>query len=285
MTANYFVVTDQDRKIPVTVTRFPSGEVNVKLEIAPGSQMPMKHGVQVLVQGYEPNTLFILACIKNALEDMFLRSNLRAEVTLVMPYVPNARYDRHMVDGDSFGLQVFASMLNGLKFDRVLVVDPHSAQTPALIKNCVQIPQHILMLDIFNMYKPDFDFLVAPDDGASKKIYKLAQAMNKPVIMMSKVRDPIDGKITGIKQLDQFPDTGSKNCLIVDDICDGGRTFIEAAKVLKANGAGDVSLAVSHGIFSQGINNLLDNGIEHVYSTDSFDEWTSQPGLSVYKYF
>ena len=33
------------------------------------------------------------------------------------------------------------------------------------------------------------------------------------------------------------------------DICDGGRTFIELAKVLKDNGAKRVTLYVTHGIF------------------------------------
>lgn len=287
--AKYQILTDKNREVPLKITRFPSGEVNVTLEVAPGTKINVSEKVTVLVQGYEPDTLFILACIKNALEEQFLYSDVKAKVYLFMPYVPNARYDRHMVTGDSFGLQVFAEMLNLLKFDRVIVADPHSPLTPALVKNCVQMPQHFIVMDILNAFRPEFDFLVAPDDGAAKKIYKLAQALNKPVLTLSKTRDPIDGKITGMKMLDQLPHpahyVGETRCLIVDDICDGGRTFIEAAKILRENGASRVELVVTHGIFSQGLSNLIDNGVDHIYTTDSFEAWGEHKDLSVFKYF
>lgn len=283
--ANYSVSIDTGKMIPVTVTRFPSGEVNVKLEVSPGNTMQVHRAFTVSVQGYEPNTLFILACIKNALEDLLLRSNTKADIHLFMPYIPNARYDRHMVDGDSFGLQVFSDMLNILKFDRVLVSDPHSDVATSLIKNCVQIPQHVTVMNALAKSGEVYDVLVAPDAGAAKKIYKAAQALNKPVVTMSKSRDVLTGQIKGVYLLDELPDNAK--CLIVDDICDGGRTFIEAAKVLLGEGATSVDLFVTHGIFSAGLDNLIDNGIRHVYTTDSFRAWDELncPDLSVVKYF
>lgn len=283
MTAKYKVFIDNDREIPVTITRFPSGEVNVKLEINPGVRIPVKLGATVSVQGYDANTLFVLACIKNALEDLFLRSDVEGKVYLFMPYVPNARYDRHMVDGDSFALQVFASMLNLIGFHRVIVADPHSDQTSALIKNCVVIPQHVVVLDTLNGDK-DFDVLVAPDAGAAKKIYKVAEALVKPVVVMHKTRDVATGNINGVTLLDELPPNA--NCLIVDDICDGGRTFTEAAKVLRSMGAQSVKLFVTHGIFSKGVATLLENGIDSIYTTDSFYDWLPSEGeMKVSKFF
>lgn len=283
MTAKYKVFIDNDREIPVTITRFPSGEVNVKLEINPGVRIPVKLGATVSVQGYDANTLFVLACIKNALEDLFLRSDVEGKVYLFMPYVPNARYDRHMVDGDSFALQVFASMLNLIGFHRVIVADPHSDQTSALIKNCVVIPQHVVVLDTLNGDK-DFDVLVAPDAGAAKKIYKVAEALVKPVVVMHKTRDVATGNINGVTLLDELPPNA--NYLIVDDICDGGRTFTEAAKVLRSMGAQSVKLFVTHGIFSKGVATLLENGIDSIYTTDSFYDWLPSEGeMKVYKFF
>lgn len=283
MTAKYKVLTDQNREIPLTIMKFPSGEINVKLEVNPGYRWPIKNSVTVTVQGYDPNTLFVLACIKNALEDLFLRSDIEGKVYLFMPYVPNARYDRHMVDGDSFGLQVFASMLNLIGFARVIVADPHSDQTSALIKNCVTIPQHVIVLDTLGG-DSDFDVIVAPDSGAAKKIYKVAEALAKPVATMHKIRDVVTSDINGIALLDELPPNAK--CLIVDDICDGGRTFTEAAKVLRSAGAQSVKLFVTHGIFSKGVGTLLDNGIDSVYTTDSFHDWTPSEGeLKVFKYF
>lgn len=56
-------------------------------------------------------------------------------------------------------------------------------------------------------------------------------------------------------------------CFIVDDICDGGGTFIGTAAMLKSKGAAKVVLIVSHGIFSKG--ERLE-GIDEIFSTDSF---------------
>jgi len=59
--------------------------------------------------------------------------------------------------------------------------------------------------------------------------------------------------------------------LIVDDICDGGGTFLGLAEELKECNSGDLYLAVSHGIFSKGSQTLLDN-FKSIYSTDSFGQ-------------
>ena len=58
--------------------------------------------------------------------------------------------------------------------------------------------------------------------------------------------------------------------LIVDDLCDAGGTFIGSAQVLRDAGARSVSLYVTHGVFSKGVENLLNNGIDAIYTTTSF---------------
>ena len=57
--------------------------------------------------------------------------------------------------------------------------------------------------------------------------------------------------------------------MIVDDTCDGGRTFIELAKVLRARNAGKIELYVTHGIFSKGLKELS----EHFDCIHSLNVW------------
>jgi phosphoribosylpyrophosphate synthetase len=45
-----------------------------------------------------------------------------------------------------------------------------------------------------------------------------------------------------------------RDCIIVDDICDGGRTFIEIAKQLPNTNS--LTLVITHGIFSKGLKEL-----------------------------
>jgi ribose-phosphate pyrophosphokinase len=59
-----------------------------------------------------------------------------------------------------------------------------------------------------------------------------------------------------------------KTVWIQDDICDGGRTFIELAKLLRERGAAKVILSVSHAIISHGEEELK-KWIDKIYTTDS----------------
>jgi ribose-phosphate pyrophosphokinase len=85
-----------------------------------------------------------------------------------------------------------------------------------------------------------------------------------------KNRNESTAEITGVSD-DDFVDLGGNDCLIVDDICDGGFTFVKLAEALKNKNAGNVYLAVSHAILSKGAHQLLNNGIDHIYCTDGYD--------------
>jgi ribose-phosphate pyrophosphokinase len=64
-----------------------------------------------------------------------------------------------------------------------------------------------------------------------------------------------------------------KDLFIVDDICDGGGTFINIARIIKENEQfkGRIYLIVTHGIFSRGFEDLGEyfNGI---YTTNSISD-------------
>jgi ribose-phosphate pyrophosphokinase len=61
-----------------------------------------------------------------------------------------------------------------------------------------------------------------------------------------------------------------KDIFIVDDICDGGRTFTEVAKAIKENKkyTGKIYLVVTHGIFSAGFDFLVQY-FDGIYTTNS----------------
>lgn len=182
--------------------------------------------------------------------------------TLSMPYIPFSRQDRVANEGESFSLAVFSNLINGLGFKTVRVVDPHSDVSVALINNVVVVPQHEVFEHYFHEIS-DF-FLVSPDAGALKKIYKLASVTNPiGVVECSKLRDTKTGDITQTKV--HATELEGKDCYIVDDICDGGRTFVEIAKELKKLNAGKIHLMVSHGFFTNGLS-VFDGLIDHIYT-------------------
>ncbi|WP_410684174.1 ribose-phosphate diphosphokinase [Citrobacter europaeus] len=191
---------------------------------------------------------------------------------LDLPWLPWARQDRHMVAGDSFALKVFASQLNTLQFDKVKVLDPHSDAAAAAINNFVAIGQERCLLQsatLPHLFQQNALMLVAPDAGALKKIDAVARAAGvEEYAILSKKRDVASGKLTGFSLM--AGDVRGRDVLIVDDLCDAGGTFIGSAQVLREAGAHSVSLYVTHGIFSKGVEHLFANGIDAIYTTTSF---------------
>ena len=204
-------------------------------------------------------------------------------VELVLPYVPFARQDRPMVSGEPLSVKVFATLLNAQRFERVTVYDPHSDVSTALIDNCYVVNNHDFVRWVVAQRYPDDEsfFLASPDAGAYKKVYGVHEAIGGTgtLLMCNKHRDVATGKLSGVSV--DATDLYQRDVLIVDDICDGGGTFILLAKELKKRNAGRVVLVVSHGIFSQGFESLREH-IDAVYTTDSVKD-VNDPFVIQYK--
>lgn len=186
---------------------------------------------------------------------------------LVMPYVPFGRQDRINEAGEPLSIKVFAGLINSLNFEEVHILDPHSDVTPALINNCIVVHQHDIFKENFEDM-PDIKkiCLVCPDAGAEKKTYKLAQEIGcNHILFFRKVRDPITGDIKSLS-LDNVMNIPIHDfhCFIVDDICDGGRTFIEIAKILKPKNPIGIDLMVTHGFFTKGLD-VFEGHIDRIW--------------------
>ncbi|QOV68450.1 ribose-phosphate diphosphokinase [Citrobacter sp. BDA59-3] len=191
---------------------------------------------------------------------------------LELAWLPWARQDRHMVNGDSFALKVFANQLNTLNFNKVFLLDPHSDAAAAAINNSVVVAQETCLMKSENLRQAISTgklMLVAPDAGALKKIHNVAKASGaRDYAILTKERDVATGNLTGFSLVSG--NVAGKDVLIVDDLCDAGGTFIGSAQVLRDAGARSVSLYVTHGVFSKGVENLLNNSIDAIYTTTSF---------------
>jgi ribose-phosphate pyrophosphokinase len=204
-----------------------------------------------------------------------LNRNKCGAIYLVIPYFPYARQDRVTEDKCAFSLKVFCNLLNSqLKpEDKVVMFDPHSDVTPALCDNAAVIPTLSIVEGHFYKEFGDIDAFIAPDAGAYKKVSGVAMYYGKPVIVATKTRNVTTGELSDPKVHGQVPE----RVIIVDDICDGGRTFTSLAKVLRDAGAKWVGLYVTHGIFSKGVK-VFDGLIDHIYTTDTFlTEYSTNP--------
>lgn len=191
------------------------------------------------------------------------------DICVLIPYLPYARQDRNMEVGDPLALKVFSDLLNTQSYSGVFIYDPHSYTALATINNSIAISNHKFVAEVL---KDDTDYLVvSPDAGAYKKIYDVCKYVKyqDEIIICNKFRDVTNGVIRSVSL--SHDDLQNKTCYIIDDICDGGGTFVLLAEELKKRNAGKVKLIVSHGIFSKGIEILLQH-ISHVYCTNSFGD-------------
>ena len=229
---------------------FPGGEVNV--QVTQDVTDSPYDGLVVNADLQNSDDIMEMLLVCNALKRLGYR-----RLKLVIPYVPYARQDRVCNEGEAFSLEVMCDLINSLGAASVTIYDPHSDVTTALIDNVHVVEQHelISMREHFEGY-----VLICPDAGAEKKIQKF----KKPYIMATKIRNPVTGEIERTHVYADDDELVGWPCIIVDDICDGGRTFIELGKILKEKGASRVELYVTHGIFSKGLD-VFNGIIDKVY--------------------
>jgi ribose-phosphate pyrophosphokinase len=243
---------------------FSGGEVHIKLT-SEGRLTVNK----VLITHRINNSQNLMELLLAA--DAVRRQFANAVISAFIPYLPYARQDRPMVEGEPFSLKVFVNLLKTANFNKVFTLDPHSDVSPALIDNLEIIEPYYLKQTFYDIRKEYGDeiLLVAPDGGALKKIYNHAKYIEykDEIICATKHRDVSNGKILRTEIPDgSYGDFGA--IWIMDDICDGGRTFIELAKILKMYGGKRVVLSVSHAIVSHGEEELK-KYIDKIYSTVS----------------
>lgn len=202
----------------------------------------------------------------------FLVKHIRAKgvkrMVLELPYIPNARQDRVKKPEDVFTLKYFAEFINSLGFAEVSVLDPHSYVSEALFDNLrIRAPKEYVERVISCLGGTENLLLFFPDEGAMKRYSAM---FDLPYVFGIKKRDWTTGDILGLDVAGRTELIAGSKVLIIDDICSRGGTFFHSAKELKALGAGEIYLYVSH------CENTILEGeipatgwIAHVYTTDS----------------
>lgn len=264
-------------QIKHTIMKFSAGETHITIQ---DTKLIKTSDVVTIASSMKNSDDIMLTLMAT---DAIRRINNNIKINLVAPYFPYARQDRVMNPGEPLSAKVMANLINTQDYNKVTIFDPHSDVTCALINNVNIVNNHrfvdLVIEDLYaGPYTPDDIYqvfkneirIVSPDAGAQKKIYDVCKFLkyvddDEGIILGSKVRNVRTGRIT---KTEYVGNVENKVCIIIDDIIDGGVTFIELGKKLKEGGASKVYLVVSHGIFSKGFDELF-KYIDKVYTTDS----------------
>lgn len=216
--------------------KFPGGEIGIKVPLPIDPDGYYKVSILGLVQAEDLITALNLCDAYGIVDELYI------------PYFPYGRQDRVCHEGESFSLRVFCKLIISAsnRFKKLTILDPHS---DVIRQELSEISHKLNLIGQWKLTKalPNYDCIIAPDLGASVKA-NLTQSTTQH-IFLEKTRTK-----NGIVYLDYPTDTIKGNVCVVDDICDGGATFLELAKMLEKTQPNieSLSLYVTHGIFSKG---------------------------------
>lgn len=251
------------------VSNFRNGELNIRLldSVRGCHSVIFQQFTQSRVNIHEE--LFELFL----LEDTINRSAADS-ITLCLPFIPYLRQDTKAEGREPISAKTLLDLLNCASSGKLVRITTYDMHNPAE-QGFINLPiDNLPAMPLFSSYFKNqswFDkmntVVLAPDVGGAKRAEEFASCLglSDSISIMHKKRKK--GQLAEAKTL--IGDVSNKNVIIIDDIIDSGGTILASAEVLRKNGARRISVAATHGIFSEdAINNFSKSDID-VVITDS----------------
>ncbi len=245
-----------------SIRNFADGEIYIEInENIRGNSIFI---IQSISSPANDNLMELLLCI-----DALKRSSAK-NITAVIPYFGYARQDRKVVPRTSISAKLVSNLITKAGADRVVTVDLHAGQ----IQGFFDIPvDNLFSTPIFARHakkkiKSKKIICVAPDVGGTERARALAKLLNVGLAIVDKRRPkPGQSQVMNI-----IGDVKNQTCIIVDDIIDSGGTIVNAAKALKARGAKEVYVYITHGVLTgDAIKKIKNSVIKSLVITDTID--------------
>ncbi len=251
------------------VGKYNDGEISIKIEES--------------VRGKE---VFVIqstcrsggASVNDSLMELFLmvRALKRASaysVTAIIPYYGYARQDRKMGSRVPISASDVAMMLEGGGVDRVVAVDLHCGQIQGFFHDAPV--DNLLASTIFVPYFAAKELhnpvILSPDAGGVERAKQFKERLAQMgvetgfgIIIKQRAAAGVIG------HMDLVGDVKGCDVIIVDDLCDTGRTLVRAAEELKAYGAERIFACITHPVFSgHALKRLGDSVFAEIVVTDT----------------
>ncbi|WP_025755146.1 ribose-phosphate pyrophosphokinase [Mycoplasmopsis cricetuli] len=225
--------------------------------------------------------VFIIANTSKPVNDnimelmIFVDSLTRASaksITVCLSYYGYARQDRKANGRQPITAKLVANLLEKAGVTKLICIDLHNPS----IQGFFDIPVDDLRAQFpiaKEIKKQNQKFtVVSPDHGGTVRARRLAEILADTIKICI-----IDKRRTDVNKTEVMGLIGeikNKNAIIIDDIIDTGGTIIKATETLIKNGANEVTIAATHGLFNKGFEIFENNNaIKQVIVTDSIDNY------------
>ena len=191
-------------------------------------------------------------------------------INAIIPYYGYARQDRKTRGREPITAKLVANLLTIAGVDRIITMDLHAGQ----IQGYFDIPvDHFSAIRLLSSYFTDMaydkadDFVVvSPDLGGVRRAREFSDYLKLPIAIIEK-RRPMPNVSEVMSVIGDFK---GKHAILVDDMVDTAGTITNAANYLIENGAKDVYIAATHGVFSgKAIERLSDSSVKEVIITNT----------------
>ena len=245
---------------PMTVTRFPDGEIYVKVETSVRGKDV--YVVQPTCPPVNENFTELLIIL-----DALRRASAR-RITTVIPYYGYGRQDKKTAGREPITARMIADMLIAGGADRLLTIDLHSPQ----IQGFFDIPvDHLTAVGILGEHLGGHDIgdsvIVAPDAGRVNMATQYANRLGLPVVIIHKRRTgPEETEIVHV-----VGEVRGKQPIIIDDMITTGGTINRSVRALLDGGArAEILVAATHAVLvGKAIEYLSHPAIKEVVVTNT----------------
>lgn len=248
----------------------------------------------VIPQNLRKRDVFIIqpTCppVDNNIIELFLiidaaKRSSASEVTAIIPYFGYSRQDRKDRPRVPISASIIARLIEYSGADRILTIDIHSEQEPGF----VEIPWDNLYASysLLPILKKEFSkklIVASPDKNGVARATFYAELLDADgIAIVFKERDV--GKKNQSRTLGMIGEVKDKDVLLVDDMIDTGGTIVEAANLIKERGARSISVAATHGLFSNPAPERIRTApIDKIFITDTVpikQDWLQNPKVVI----
>jgi ribose-phosphate pyrophosphokinase len=192
-------------------------------------------------------------------------------ITVVMPFYGYARQDKKHRGREPISARLIADMMKVAGADRLMVVDLHTSQIQGFFDGPVD---HLSALPLLAQYvrgRVDKGRLtvVSPDSGRVREAERWTNVLGGvPLAFIHKTRDPlVPNEATANRVVGMVE---GRTCVLIDDMIDTAGTIVKAADALFDNGAAEVIIAATHGVFSgPAVDRLKNSRVSEVVVTNT----------------
>lgn len=256
--------------IKYKISNFPDGEN--QLEIL--SEIDHKCVYQVKCRIRNAEELFIIM----QLDDILSRHGVT--YLLKIYYLFTLRNDRVMDFNKPFNLNIVKKVLMSLNTRHIFIVSQHS---DVALEGSRIVGLHNT---IYNWMKEltdgEYDCIIFPDEGALTK-YKY-KYMNCPLVGYCVKHRDAEGNIDKYElkwvdednlNLEKIKNSGDiKKIAVIDDLCDGGRTFVLCSEAIKQVFPEAIrDLYITHAVQTSGVH-MLCSTYHNVHFCDTYQDTT-----------